>query len=89
MPFKVNLIKVTLEFIYKDSDGNILNNEKLSENQKLFHSLFNDVIPLKKEELIEEWRCKLKKQIDARFWDYMKENNITNPENYYVTIYKI
>mgnify|MGYP001174219456 CR=1 FL=1 len=77
------LIKETVNHLYKDENGEILN---LTADQKLMHSIFKPELCLvqKTEEIIERWRYRTKKEVDAMYWNFIKENNAEQSEYYIV-----
>lgn len=76
------LIKETVNHLYKDENGEILN---LTSEQKLMHSIFKPELCTiqRTEEIVERWRYKTKKEIDLIYWNYIKDNNV-DARDYYI-----
>jgi hypothetical protein len=76
------LIKATFTTIYM-RDG-VITSEPTSPEKKLQHAIFGETKTMKVEEVVERWHLKTKKESDKRFWDFMTENKIKDPSDYYV-----
>ena len=76
------LIKVTTTTLYL-KDGLVIS-DMLSPAQKLQHSIFGETKTMRVEEVVERWHLNTKKEADKRFWDFMTENKIENPLDYYI-----
>lgn len=76
------LVKVTTTTLYL-KDGIVIS-EKLSPSQKLQHAIFGETKTMRVEEIIERWHLKTKKEAEKRFWDFMTENKIENPLDYFI-----
>jgi hypothetical protein len=76
------LIKETVNHLYKDENGEILN---LTAEEKLMYSIFRPDLCLsqKTEEIVGRWRYRTKKEVDKMYWDFIKENNV-DPSEYYI-----
>ena len=72
-----NLIKTKESTVYKNKNGEIINP---TPEEKLFYLICKPEFCINKteEEVVDCWKYKTKKEIEKRFWDYMKENNLNS-----------